>query len=253
MAIVHKLSLFGLAVAAAVVALPQRSRSADDAVSTKSVLELFTSQGCSSCPAADALFQKFTRRDDLVALTFNVDYWDHLGWRDTLGSPENTARQVAYSKSRGDGRVYTPQVVISGLRHVVGSREDDINDAIARTRKSLAERRVGIALASEGDTLIISVDGQRPDAKPARGTVWLAIYEDTVRVAVQRGENNGRDLVYYNVVRSFTPVGQWSGEPLTLRLPRQHIAGKGHDGCAALLQLDTAGPVVGAASIKLDQ
>lgn len=252
MAIVRKLSLFGIALAAAVAAVPQRGRTAED-TPAKAVLELFTSQGCSSCPAADALFQKFTQRDDLIALTFNVDYWDHLGWRDTLGSPENTARQVAYAKSRGDGRVYTPQVVVSGLRHAVGSREEDINDAISRARKALAERRVGIALASEGDTLIISVDGRPAGAKPAKGTVWLAIYENAVSVAVQRGENNGRDLVYYNVVRSFSPVGQWSGEPLTLRLPRQHLVGKGHDGCAVLLQLDSAGPVVGAASVRLAQ
>ncbi|MEC9368763.1 MAG: DUF1223 domain-containing protein [Pseudomonadota bacterium] len=252
MSAIRSASACGFALAAALLLLPQRTDAAEG-VQASSVLELFTSQGCSSCPPADALFQKFTARDDLVALTFNVDYWDHLGWRDTLGSPDNTARQMAYSRARGDGRVYTPQVVVSGLKHAVGSREQDIEDAIARSRKALAERRVGVLLSTEGDALIVNVKGQPTGAKPAKGTVWLALYESAVTVAVQRGENHGRDLVYYNVVRSFTPVGQWMGEPLTLRLPKQHLVKDGHDGCAVLLQLDSAGPVVGAASLKIKQ
>ena len=252
MAILRQVTVLGFALAASLAALPGRGMAADTAPA-KAVLELFTSQGCSSCPAADTLFRKFTGRDDLIALTFNVDYWDHLGWRDTLGSPENTARQVAYARSRGDGRVYTPQVVVGGIMHAVGSREQDIEDAIARTRRSLAGQRIGMKLSVEGDTLLVNIDGLPSGAKPAKGTVWLALYEDSVNVAVQRGENHGRDLVYYNVVRSFSPVGQWTGEPLILRLPKQHLVSGGHDGCAVLLQIDMAGAVVGAAGLKLNQ
>ena len=100
---------------------------------SKGVVELFTSQGCSSCPAADALFVKLAKRSDLIVLTMPVDYWDYLGWKDTLATPGNTARQKAYAKSRGDGQVYTPQAVINGQIHVNGSSESQIENALRKT------------------------------------------------------------------------------------------------------------------------
>src|SRR5665648_253036 len=143
------------ALAALAVAAPSR---ADPPVSAnKAVLELFTSQGCSSCPPADALLAKLATKPGIVALSYSVDYWNYLGWHDTLSSAANSDRQRDYARARGDGRVYTPQVVVDGVIHVNGSDATAIAQATKAASVRLADIRVSVSMHGDGDTLVIDV------------------------------------------------------------------------------------------------
>jgi hypothetical protein len=214
------------------------------------VVELFTSQGCSSCPTADALLESYATRPDLVALTFPVDYWDYLGWKDTLASPKFSARQRAYAKARGDGRVYTPQVVVNGLKHALGSSAPEIDRAIAITGPKIDPARVGVRVKSENDHLVIDLDAAHDAAKAGEATIWLALVQHRVEVKIKRGENHGRTVVYHNVVREWMPVGMWNGQAATIKLAHHAVKQSGADGCAIVVQHGDAGPVVGAAMLK---
>ncbi len=223
---------------------------ASSAGNLKAVIELFTSQGCSSCPAADALLKRYVDRDDVIALTLPVDYWDYLGWKDTFASPQFSARQRAYARARGDGQVYTPQVVVNGLAHAVGSRQWEIERAIAETNRRLAAGRVPIALRLEGDVLIIEA-GEANEYTPVRSaTVWLALVRKSDEVAIKRGENGGRRLRYYNIVRKLRKIGSWNGRAKTIRVSGIHAMAKGIDGCTVLLQRGNDGPIIGAAELE---
>jgi hypothetical protein len=223
----------------------------DMPASKMTVVELFTSQGCSSCPTADALFETYAARPDLVALTFPVDYWDYLGWKDTLASPKFSARQRAYAKARGDGRVYTPQVVVNGLTHVVGSNASDIDTAIAFTKPQIDPVRVGVRLTSKNEHLVINLDGAPDPAKAGEATIWLALIQRKAEVKIKRGENTGRTVVYHNVVREWMPVGMWNGQAATIKLAHHAVKQSGVDGCAIVVQHGDAGQIIGAA--MLDQ
>ena len=155
------------------------------------VVELFTSQGCSSCPPADALLGELAEKPGIVALSYSVDYWDYLGWRDTLGSPSNSERQRNYARARGDGRVYTPQVVVDGILHANGANEAEIEMAMRNATKRLQDDKVPVSMHADGDTLIVDV-GAAPEASDKRAaTVWLAIAKEMEKVEVARGENRG--------------------------------------------------------------
>ena len=214
------------------------------------VVELFTSQGCSSCPPADALLGRLADTPGVVALSYSVDYWDYLGWRDTLGSPANSERQRAYAKARGDGRVYTPQMVVDGVTHVNGGDEAAVHAAVASAEKRLAEVKVPVSMRADGDTLIVDV-GAAPEKSDRRaGTVWLAIAKEVETVEVARGENRGRDLSYHHPVRELSPIGMWHGDPITLRLPLKDLKTMGGDCLFALLQVEDSGPILGAAEFE---
>jgi hypothetical protein len=227
------------------------TEAAADAAATsgkiKAVFELFTSQGCSSCPAADALLGRLAKRDDVIALTFPVDIWDYLGWRDTLARPEFADRQRAYSRALGDGMVYTPQAIVSGLVHINGSNEDKIERAIDKTAKLFAASRVPIGLTAENGRLVIDVAAAPSGSSPKEATVWLAAVAGSVKVPITRGENQGRTIVYSNVVRRLMPIGTWNGEEMVVKLDRQSFMGNGADRCAVFLQRGHGGPIVGAA------
>ena len=216
----------------------------------KAVVELFTSQGCSSCPPADKLLGKLARRSDVVALTFPVDYWDYLGWKDTLATPAYGARQRAYAKARGDGEVYTPQMVVNGVSHAVGSRPSEVRRAIAKSKKKLRNARVSLKMRTEGDTLIITAGAAPEGARVRPATIWLALVKKSETVKINRGENRGRTITYHKVVRDMTPIGQWTGKRVTIRLPKHHLQNSDADGCTVLLQQDTAGPVLAAIEMK---
>ena len=222
---------------------------ADDASVAKPVLELFTSQGCNSCPPADAILGKMVRGGEVIALSFPVDYWDYLGWKDTLASPRNSSRQRAYAAARRDGQVYTPQMVINGARHVVGSDAGAIETAINSTRVARAARNVDLKVWAEANTLIIEAGPSGTDA-PSSGTVWLALIKSKVPVAIKRGENAGKVITYHNVVRDLSPIGKWTGETLTLKLPKRDLMQYGADSCTVLLQMDDTGPIIAAAEMK---
>ena len=215
------------------------------------VLELFTSQGCSSCPPADAILGQLGKNPDLVTLSYSVDYWNYLGWHDTLSSSANSERQRDYARGRGDGKVYTPQMVVDGLTHVNGSNEAAIEMAMRSAAKSLADVRVPVNMHAEGDTLVVGI-GAAPEKSDKRAaTVWLAIAKKTATVAITRGENSGRTLSYHHPVKELTPVGMWKGEPMTLRLPLKDLKAMGGDCLVALLQVENAGPILGAAEHDL--
>jgi hypothetical protein len=218
-------------------------------VEPKAVVELFTSQGCSSCPKADAVLGRLVKRDDIVALSLSVDYWDYLGWKDTLASPRFSERQRAYGKARGDGAIYTPQVVVNGVAHVNGSDEDKIGLLIDKTAKTLSASRVPIKLSQDKEKLVVEA-GAAQGGTPKEATLWLAVIAKSVTVPIERGENQGKTITYTNVVRELIPIGVWNGTAMTVRLQRHSFMRPGTDRCAVLLQQGQAGPIIGAALLK---
>lgn len=218
------------------------------AVQPRSVIELFTSQGCSSCPAADRLFGEYADREDVLALSFNVDVWDWIGWKDTLASSDNTRRQRAYADAMGERSIYTPQVIVDGRTHVVGSNRAKIEQALA----DAGPLTVPIDLAMTPDSMTVTV-GASDDPQMPHGQLWLVLYDRAVTVEIQRGENTGKTVTYNNVVRKLRPISMWKGEAMSIDMSRMEIEHADTDGCAFLLQAETAdgrpGPMLGAARI----
>jgi hypothetical protein len=211
------------------------------------VVELYTSQGCSSCLPADALLAKLTKRPDVLPLSLSVTYWDMLGWKDTLASENNTRRQKSYAATMGHGAVYTPQMIVDGTADVVGSREGQVLSAIdARARDGDADA-VPIAVHETKDELHIGI-GASQDRSPA--TVWLFHIKSQATVAIGGGENDGRTMTYHNVVGDLRAVGQWKGEQLSIDLPRSSMEGLPHDSVAVVVQRGGYGHVVGAAMMQ---
>lgn len=219
---------------------------------TKAVVELFTSQGCSSCPPADALLGELAERDDIIALSLPVDYWDYLGWKDTLASHDNTVRQRAYAEARGDRQVYTPQIVVNGVEHMVGSSRSSVDDAIDRLGTSLT---VPISMTAGADTTTVTI-GAANNASPDKGMIWLAMYDDPITVPIDRGENTGKSITYTNVVRKLRPIAMWMGEEIKVELPKSELMHAGLTRCAVILQTELPdglpGPILGAAEIEYD-
>lgn len=209
------------------------------------VLELFTSQGCSSCPPADRHLGELQNRTDLVTLSFPVDYWDYLGWSDTLASPENAVRQRLYAKKNGSGAVYTPQVVVNGVTHAVGSRPAEVEHAIKMARSQLASRAVAVHLHMQKKNLVVETEAASAPSEPA--TVWLALISKVKKVMIKRGENSGRTIAYYNVVHKLKKVGEWNGLAEKLVLPVKDMLTGDADTCAILIQEGAGGPILGAA------
>ena len=233
-----------LSLGAAALATPFMTTHAQAA--EKAVLvELFTSQGCSSCPPADRLAATLKNRPGIQVVSLNVDYWDYLGWRDTLASPDYTKRQMDYANARGDNDVYTPQMVINGDAHVVGSNLASVDVAIAAAKKSPLKISVGIK-ATDND-LIIELGG---GAANDEGTLWLMAIKPKVDVKIEHGENSGSTVSYHNVVRKLVPAGTWMGKATTLMLPKNNIMIEGSTSCLAVLQKRALGPVLGFAQFS---
>lgn len=237
--------LFGAALIAAMSFGAQA-----ETLKAKSVIELFTSQGCSSCPPADKLLGVLAKRDDIIALSFPVHYWDYLGWKDTLASPAYSARQYDYARKRGDGQVYTPQIVVNGVAHAVGSRPAQVAAAIKATKAALASSRVGVTLKLDKDRLTIDTADGPEGANMKDATIWLALVKRSVKVKIRRGENTGRTITYYNVVRDLRPIGMWSGKRTVVQLPKEHLMQGDNTGCTVFIQKGKGGPIIGAAELK---
>jgi hypothetical protein len=223
------------------------------AADKRAVIELFTSQGCSSCPAADQLLGELAKDKSLVAMSLPIDYWDYLGWKDTLAKPGHTARQRGYAKARGDRAVYTPQVVVNGAMHVQGSDKSAIDSAIALTRQQSGTLSVPVTVAVEGGRVNVAV----PAGHDARGggEVWLCALAQSIPVDIGRGENRGRSITYYNVVRRWVKLGEWNGAAKSFTVPTSTIEADDVNSVAVLVQAgDGAKPgrMLGAAlaSIK---
>jgi len=218
-----------LAVATALTA-----GSAASAAEPRAVIELFTSQGCSSCPPADKLLAEYTHDPSVVALSLAVDYWDYLGWKDTLALAGHTNRQRAYAKARGDREVYTPQAVINGTVHALGSDKAAIERAIRQTREQTMPLTVPVTVALTGDTVTVSVPAAMDEH--AQGEVWLCPISKMVPVKIGRGENHGHTISYSNVVRRWIKLGDWTGHAKSWSVPTQGLVGNGIDEAAVLLQ-----------------
>ena len=218
------------------------------------MVELFTSQGCSSCPPADKLLGEYADRTDVLALSFNVDYWDYLGWKDTLASADNTERQRDYAAARGDGQVYTPAG--GGRRPHPCGRLEPGGRSKRRSRKCRRRCRVPITLSVDRRRHHRRPSTQRRRADAPHATLWLVMYDRSVTVPIGRGENAGRTITYNNVVRKLRPIAMWKGEAMSVDLPKSEMAQAKADRCAVLLQTETAdglpGPIVGAATHRHD-
>jgi len=203
---------------------------------SRAVIELFTSQGCSSCPPADQLLGELTADPSLVPVSVPVDYWDYLGWKDTLADPRNTARQKAYAHARGDGQVYTPQVVVNGVSHVVGSDKTAIEAAIASSRHNGAMSVLPTLTLSDGRVNVTVPD--IADARPS-AEVWLIGLVKATTIAIGRGENKGRTITYHNVVRRWMKLGDWTGKANSWSVPVQTLKAANIDEAAVLVQSGT--------------
>jgi hypothetical protein len=220
----------------------------------KAVVELFTSQGCSSCPPADKLLGDLAKDPSVIALSMPIDYWDYLGWKDTLADARFSARQRAYSRMRGDREVYTPQAVVNGEVHVIGSDRDAIEHAIENTGHGPGVMSVPVHMAVDGHELTVSVAAADEHTPRKHGEVWLCSISHAVPIAVGRGENQGRELTYYNVVRNLTKIGDWNGSSGSWTVPLDNIAHDGIDGAAVYVQdgsRDRPGAMLGAAYTSL--
>jgi len=237
---------------AALIATPSIAISPVAAAEPLAVIELFTSQGCSSCPPADKLLDELARNPGLIALSLPVDYWDYLGWKDTLALPGHTRRQRAYSRIRGDRQVFTPQAVVNGAAYALGSNKAAIEEAITRTRAASA-MSVPVKLAVAGERIAVDVGAA---ADGTRGEVWLCPITRKVHVAIGRGENHDRDVTYTNVVRGWLKLGDWSGKTASFALPVTEVLARSKtaDAVVVLVQSGSAvepGRIVGAASAAL--
>jgi hypothetical protein len=213
------------------------------------VVELFTSQGCHSCPPADKYVGELKKHENVIALAYHVDYWDYIGWKDPFASPANTQRQRVYSKAMGLWSIYTPQMVIDGRLEGVGSRTRDIAEKIVRVGTMDSADRVSIPITLHASDGKISVTVESGTA-PRECDVWLITYEEEETTAIPRGENAGKTLTEYNIVRGIWRVANWNGTRITTDVAIRDL-GDGAENAVVLLQETGQGPIHGAALASL--
>lgn len=236
-----------LAALALITLLPTAVPADEAGARPRAVLELFTSQGCSSCPPADALLARLGREPDLIALAYHVDYWDYIGWPDSFAQPAHADLQRAYAGGWHKDRIYTPQLVINGRTETVGSNRSAVHEALEATALSLE-----VALSVDDGMLDIAIP-QTPDAPKAR--IVLVTTLSQADVAIPRGENRDRTLTYTDIVLTRRVLGMLErNEPTHLRLPMAELKKDGCDRIAILVQeerRDAPGPILGARAINL--
>ncbi len=209
------------------------------------VLELFTSEGCNSCPPADALLGRLAGRSELLPLAFHVDYWDYLGWKDPFSSKAATERQYGYSRALGD-MIYTPQLVVDGVRDAIGSDEAAVDLAI-EAEKAQPKLRLAVRRGAGGELKVSIPAG---DARSSPASVYLALFDHAHETSVGRGENSGRTLTEFNIVREWRKVGEWRGTASEAELgigPQPTPFDFG----AVILQEGASGRILGATAFAL--
>lgn len=208
------------------------------------VLELFTSQGCNSCPPADALMPDWMREPGVLPISLHVDYWDYLGWKDTFGRKGHGVRQKDYAHNAGSRQIYTPQVVVNGRFAAIGSNRDAVDTAILKARKQQA-----VALKAErGKLRVAALPGFSGEAK-----LLLCRFDLRHDVTIERGENHGRTLSYHNVAKSWTEIGRWTGQAATFDLPDLGSPDWSREGAVVMLQTlngTAVGPIIGAVTLR---
>jgi len=205
------------------------------------VVELFTSQGCSSCPPADAILHDLAQDKNVIALALHVDYWDYIGWKDSFANPAFTKRQRKYAAHQRERMVYTPQMMFNGVEHVVGNRKSNVSDALKRHKTKAPE--VEVAAQKNGNAVAIKL---KPLDTTGDFTVYLVTYKAKSTVNIERGENAGRKISYANVVTAWDRVGRWNGrnnKTITAK-------GVGSAPMVVLIQSKDIGEIVGSAHVK---
>ena len=237
-----------LAAGASLLGLPALAPAADTV--SPVVIELFTSQGCSSCPPADAYLGELARQPGIIALAFHVDYWDYIGWKDPLAFPQATARQRGYTQALGTRYLYTPEMVIDGREDTAGTDRTTVSRLIRSERAAAPKLPLSVRERPEEK---YTIDIPAADFH-GTATVWMAVFDREHTTAVERGENGGRSLRDYNAVRELRKLGSWSGKAVQIPVD---MALAPMNGCAILLQADRQpgdgqGPILGATLVKED-
>jgi hypothetical protein len=215
------------------------------------VIELFTSQGCSDCPAADRIVAELARRTDVLALSLPITYWDMLGWKDTFATEANTYRQKSYAKTMNRSGIYTPQIIVDGKLDVVGNQRERVMSAIASRHAQIAtETPINLALGIGSGRVAIAIPAATRTKEKTLATIWVMRTLSNATVNVQQGENKNHKLSYANLVRELHRAGEWTGEAMKIDVPM--TTGKSrHDGIAVVLQSNDYGQILAAAMIKL--
>jgi hypothetical protein len=212
------------------------------------VVELFTSQGCSSCPPADALMAELVKRPDVIALSFNVDYWDYIGWKDNLARPEFGLRARAYVDRMKLQSPYTPQMIVDGLIDVVGNQRGKVTGVVEKQANG-PRNGVAVTIVRSGGNLGISV-GEGEAAPGAR--ILVLRTKSSVTVEIGKGENRGKKITYSNSVRRVIDAGEWTGKAASLSLPvAMPELKEPTDGIVVMIQGGPGGPILGAAQLRL--
>jgi hypothetical protein len=220
----------------------------------RAVVELFTSQGCSSCPPADKIIGELAKDPSIIAMSMPIDYWDYLGWKDTLADSRFSARQKAYSRVRGDRDVYTPQAIINGSMHVIGSDRASIDKAITVTGKEDGVMSVPVTMTQSGKQLTVSVAAANKPPLAQHGEVWICSISKAIPISIGRGENRGKEITYHNVVRNLLKLGDWNGTSGSWTVPLDSVENDGVDAAVAIVQdgsRERPGPMLGAAYTQL--
>lgn len=212
------------------------------------VVELFTSEGCSSCPPADAYLGELAGQKGVIALSFHVDYWNRLGWRDPFSSAEATARQKGYGESLKQRFIYTPEMVVDGRAHEVGSHRAAMEALIGAAQSN---GLFAVTLTRKPDGIEIALPASTSATTEA--TVWLVLYDKSQTVAVKAGENGGRTITHANVVREIRRAGSWNGKAAQMTVPVDAATLRAHSGAAIIVQAGSYGAVLGAGAIPLDK
>jgi hypothetical protein len=212
------------------------------------VVELFTSQGCSSCPPADALMVELAKRQDVIAVSFNVDYWDYIGWKDSLARPEFGQRAKAYVERLKLQSPYTPQMIVDGLIDVAGNNRGKVTGVVDKQANG-PRTGVAVTIARSGGNLGVSIG---EGVAPAGARILVLRTKSSIPVEIGKGENKGKQIVYTNAVRRVMDAGEWTGKAASLSLPVVMPDMKEPtDGVVVLIQAGAGGPILGAAQLRL--
>ncbi len=205
------------------------------------VVELYTSQGCSSCPPADAIFDELAERNDVIPIAFHVDYWDYIGWKDEFGHPNHAVRQRAYANTAGRRSIYTPEMVVNGVTDIVGAKPMKLFDAIAKHKAQ--PTLMTLDVARNGDAL--EIQGSVPKGGSTPMEVHILEIKPVQTSKITRGENRGKTIKYTNIAHDWRVVGKWDGKAAL----KMSVKAKRNDPVVVLVQEAGAGPIVAAARL----
>ncbi len=247
----HSRQIVAAGIASAILLGSLSLAQAAEIIKPTGVLELFTSQGCSSCPPADRVLSELASKGETLALAWHVDYWDYIGWKDTFSKPEYTKRQRDYAVTLGESGIYTPQAIINGRVHVVGSRGNQVNQSLDEFAGSENGMTVDIDAKIENGILKVDIPAS---SQAADATLWMVYFQGKTPVKIERGELTGQTLNYTNIVTNVEMLGMVGEKPLSAAFPVKDLGKRGSESCALILQKTTShgtpGAIIGAAIIR---